>query len=330
MNNKTGIIRQSLLDKFGIPSPGTYQGPLHKTYISDIKSAIMARSQVALVAQFGAGKTEIANQVKTSWIPGAQDRPLFVNIVSPDKARLSITSVLEAMLDALKSPKKGRSSQAKATNLITALGKSINTHNREVCLVIDNAHRCREDLFTELRDLREQDYNGIKPLFSVLLIGQTGLEGKLKEREEVGCRTQYFFMTENKGWWSYNDRVQYLKAVYGDAITQQARENIAKKNNVPLLMDVSVADAMERAASSGVKDVIDEEVVPSPLAEQKKALGVSLQDIANEAGISKTSVSNVLGNEGTDKSNPDQEIRTQRALDILRKKKEQQQQSKAV
>ncbi len=322
MNNKTGIIRQTYLDKFGV-QPGTYKGPLQDSYIKDIKSAIEVRSQVALVAQFGSGKTDLVNQVKQSWTARGETRPLFVDIASPDKARLTITSVLDAMLRRLDPPKKGSSTEAKATNLIAALGRHLRDHSREVCLVIDNAHRCREELFSELRDLREQDFNGIKPLFAVLLVGQEGLEGKLNERKEVGWRTQFLFLNENHGWWTFSERVNYLTSVYGRAITGKARENIAAKTRVPLEIDVCVADAMQRASQSGVKSVIDEEVVPGTIRDRRESLGLSQQDVANEAGISKASVSNAEAGKG----NPKYQAIVAKTLDKLQGRKNNKEQA---
>lgn len=307
MKNNTGILRQSLLKKFGLEDTGTYRSTLQQTYINDIKKAIERRNQVAVVGQFGAGKTELVNQIKQSW---QAKRPLFIDIVSPDKTRLTITSAVDKMLRRLQVKHHGRSTEAKATNLIDALGRHMRDNNRPVCLVIDNAHRCREELFSDLRDLREQDFNGIKPLLSVLLIGQEGLEGKLYEHPEVGWRTQFLSLSENTGWWTFAERVNYLQQVYGKAITSGARENIAVSCSGPLEMDYRVGEAMKLAAGSGVKDVIDEEVVPASLQKMKSDANVSYQAIADQSGMPKSQVENAIKNEDQE----DQDERVQKTL----------------
>jgi len=293
MSKKTSIIRQSTLDHFGIKQPGTYVSPLHYSLISDIKDGINNYYMMAIVGQFGSGKSQIQLMLEADYLSeNKSTRPLFVHIVSPAKSKLHIGAVVDAMIRMLEVPEAGRSVDAKTINLIPALGDMVKKKNRKVCLVIDNAHRCDKELFSEIRDLREQHFEGIRPLFSVLLIGQPGkkgLDGKLMLRKEVGLRTQILELTEREGWWDFDMRMKYLNSVYNGAISESAQINIACKTTVPLEIDSLVGECMEEA-KKGRKKIVDEEVIPATDQEILSGLGISLHDIANRAGVGKTTV----------------------------------------
>lgn len=290
--NKTGMIRQSTLARFGVKTTGTYESKLHKSFITDLQDGILNQYQMAIVAQFGAGKSQLMHMLQASY-KNINVRPVFIHIVSPDKKRLTIGAVVDAMLMHLGVKEPGRSVNTKTVHLITALGTHLKDTNRPVCLVIDNAHRCDLELFSEIRDLREQQFNGIFPLFSVIFIGQEGLQTKLNRRKEVGWRTQFHHMNERGGWWTYEERIAYLQSVYGTAITEAARQNIAAKTTVPLEIDRLVGDSMEKARTAGMS-VINDQVVLSTDQEVLAGQGISYADIAAKAGVSKASVSNYI------------------------------------
>jgi len=295
---KTGIIRQSTLNHFGLREPGTYQSKLHGQLIIDIKDGIKNQYMMAIVAQFGAGKSQLQHMLEAGYL-GKSDRPLFIHIVSPDKKKLNIGAVVDEFIRKLEVKDPGRSVNAKTVNLIPALGEFVTKGNRNVCLVIDNAHRCDQDLFSEIRDLREQHYDGIFPLFSVLLIGQPGakgLDGKLMKRKEVGWRTQMFQLNEKNGWWTFDERINYIKEVYNGVISPEAQINIASKTSVPLEIDNLVGESME-AARRVKKSIIDHEVVPATEKEVLAGLGLSYADVAERAAVSKTSVSKFMNGE---------------------------------
>lgn len=295
---KTSIIRQSTLNHFGLKNPGTYRSNLHDQLITDIQDGIKNQYMMAIVAQFGAGKSQLQHMLEAAYL-GKSDRPIFVHIVSPDKKRLNIGAVVEEFIRKLEVRDAGRSVNAKTVNLIAALGEVMVKQRRNVCLVIDNAHRCDMELFSELRDLREQHYDGIFPLFSVLLIGQPGakgLDGKLMRRKEVGLRTQFYFINEKAGWWTFRERLNYLNAVYNGVISDQAKINIASKADVPLVIDGIVNEAMEDAKRVGMRQ-ITEEVVPATDKEILSGLGLSYQDVADHAGVGKTTVSKFMNGE---------------------------------
>ncbi len=300
---KTSIIRQSTLNHFGLKEAGTYESKLHQTLIDDIKDGINNQYMMAIVGEFGSGKSQLQHMLEAAFL-GQNDRPVFVHIVSPDKKKLNIGAVVDAFIDRLGVKDPGRSVNAKTTNLIPALGESLIGAQRNICLVIDNAHRCDLELFSEIRDLREQHYNGIFPLFSVLLIGQPGMESKLMKRKEVGWRTQFYHLNEKNGWWTFEHRIKYLQAVYNGAITPQAQINIASRTTVPLVMDQLVKDSMEAARAVRL-DVVNEEVVPASDKEILSGLGLSYADVAEAAGVGKTTVNNYINGEQVGKDSAD-------------------------
>jgi DNA-binding XRE family transcriptional regulator len=125
-------------------------------------------------------------------------------------------------------------------------------------------------------------------VFSILYVGQEKLLGKLGAYKEVFWRTLILNMhAEASAWMNFTERQNYLTAVYGEAISPQARERIARKASKPLEMEYYVTEKMEQARAAG-KDRLDGEVVKLSIRERREALGLSLQEVADEAGIGKT------------------------------------------
>jgi hypothetical protein len=132
-------------------------------------------------------------------------------------------------------------------------------------------------------------------LFSVIITGHPELADKIKGNAEVNWRSQQLNLNEEESYYSLNMRINYIKKLFGKAITDEAVKRIAAICKVPLEINFYIANKMEEARRAG-KKVLDGEVINPGNAELKEALGLSLQQIASEAGLGKTTVHDVLNN----------------------------------
>jgi DNA-binding XRE family transcriptional regulator len=163
-------------------------------------------------------------------------------------------------------------------------------------------------------------------VFSIIYLGQEKLLGKLRTYKEVFWRCLVLNMSdENSQWMNFEERKNYLKAVYGKAISPVARERIAKKTSKPLEMEFYLREKMEDAKAAG-KDQLDKDVVGLSLRERREALGASLKDVADRADVGKSTVYDVEeGKPSTKRGNVEEAIR-----EMERKKAEKSNKKQAV
>ena len=169
-----------------------------------------------------------------------------------------------------------------------------------------------------IKELREAEFAGISPLFSIVLIGHPQLRTKLEQRKEVFWRSDMLELNESQGWMVYEERLRYLRDVFGPALNDRARERVAMLKKSPLEMEYFVLQKMKEAALAG-KTVLDEEAIQTSLLEMKESLGVSLGELAQMTGKGKTTVHEVLHGLNT---RPENVSAVQRALNKLAQKKQ--------
>lgn len=288
------IIKKRVLKKFGVNQKGIYRGPVHEMFIEDIKDAIDENKFIALIGDFGSGKTSLFDFVEQDY--SHNDRYHFVHVENTNKEKLTINNITDAIILDLTKETPQRSMEARTRQITRILGELHVNKRKNICVVIENAHRVHAATLMAVKDMREKKYLGRHPLFSIALIGQGELRNKLAKWDEVLWRTLILDL-HNSEWMSYQERINYLNSVFGDSITGVAKDRIAMQTRTPLHMEFLLAEKMDEAAKAG-KDVIDDEVFPATLRERYEALrqhGVSQKKIGELAGnLSKSSVSDTL------------------------------------
>lgn len=319
------LQKKRTLRHFGIEQKGEYRGPQHEYFIQDVKDAIEENQMAALIGSFGSGKSTIGRMAVTDLMEKDDEKYRFVYVDSADLEKLSAGQILHAMITDLSSESCRKSTQARSRQARRIVGELVQM-GKKVCLVIDNAHRLHPNVLMALKDEHEKHYLGYDHVFSIIYIGQEKLLGKLSTYKEVFWRCLVLNMAdENSQWMNFQERKNYLEAVYGKAISPVARERIAKKTSKPLEMEFYLRDKFEDAKAAGKKQ-LDEEVVDLTMRERREALGVSLKDVADEAGVGKTTVYDVEeGKPSSKKPEVEEAIRR-----LERKKAENSNQSKAV
>ena len=104
---------------------------------------------------------------------------------------------------------------------------------------------------------------------------------------------------DKKGWMSLEDRQGYLDTVYGDLIADDVADRLAVLFRTPLALDHVVQQKMLLMRDAGLKR-LDVSVFPLSLAEQIKALRLSVRDIEKASKVPKSTVQDVLSGANTD------------------------------
>jgi len=285
---------RSLFRHFGLNPEQLYFGTTHERYAQRIQDAVESRLIVSVIGGFGSGKTTLVSAALES-LPGVV--PVFVN--NPDRERLRIGQILSTLIINLSTENPKRDAATREVQLARILGETVVLKKKEVCLIIENAHRLTSELLLALKDLRESlKYRGKGFLFSIILVGQEGLRDKLERYGEVEQRTRPIELDRN-GWMCLEDRQDYLRTLYGDVIAPEVSARLASLFTTPLAIDHVVQEKMLMMRDAGLK-VLDESVFPLSLPEQVKALRVSLRDIERVSKVPKSTVEDVLKGKNTD------------------------------
>lgn len=284
-------MNRTILRHFGLDRGlGRYRGDQHDRRLRDLRDAVEAREMTAVIGPFGTGKTELIELVQRE-MPAAE----FVWVNAPDKERLRVGHVMSAIVEQVSGETPRRSAQALASQLARTLGERVQPPHfrRQVVAVIDNAHRLTAQTLMAIKDLRELRYNGHRPLFSVVLIGHPKLLNTLERYGEVFYRCDVLELSPEAGWMDKSERTAYLEAKFGPAIEPVARVRIAALARTPLTIDRLVSQMMGDAYAAGF-EVVDERVIRLDPKQRAEALGVSYQELAEAAGVGKTTVSDAM------------------------------------
>lgn len=289
----------SLFRHFGLSARHLYWGPGHKKYASAITNAVMSRRMTSVVGGFGTGKSTLVRETLNR-VPKA--RAIYIN--TPDRENLTIANVQSAVIGELSEESPKRDRMARLTQFSRLVGWQVEVQNQEMTLVIDNAHRLHANTILALKDLRESAmFKGKAFLFSVILIGQENLANKLARYKEVEYRTLQMRL-EDQYWMDLNERINYLSAVYGQLITDEARRRIATFHSTPLQMDFLIDEILRKMKASGDME-LDVDQLPSSLSELKSLLRVTLRDLEKMTGIPKSTIGDIISEKNTDAAKTD-------------------------
>ncbi len=294
-------ISNRLLKHFGVKKMGDYWSETCDDRKEFIKEAINEQQMLAVVGERGIGKSTLFEIAKNE----LSNNTIFVYANDPSKEFMSIGTILTDMVTKLSGETKRGSRAARKLQLARIMGELHIKSNKNICLVIEEAHRINKLIYRALKELREAEYLGVSPLFSVVLIGHPLLKVKLAQVEEAFLRSHILELSESAGWLNYEERIEFLRTVFRGAIKPTVRKRIAISKRQPLDMINYVEQKMQEAYNAG-RSVLDDDVVqPSP-AEAYYAMkesypeAISYKVIAEEINetsntqISKTTVHDVI------------------------------------
>lgn len=293
-----------VLRQFGLEQLGKWRGKTFIQFARDVADDILDDRMIGIVGKWGMGKTLLFNEVKRVLTQSHDSNMDFVRIVNEEKERITISSIVTAMLldlltaggDTRPSEPIRRDLEARSRQLQRIMGQRVVGEGRKITVFIENAHRLHPNTIRAIKDLRELDFNGQYPLFSVVLIGHPQLGEKMDAYGEVRCRTTKYELNEATGWMTYRDRIELLKAVYGEALSPKVRELVSTLYKSPLAMCFTINGKMEQLAKIGATQVKEDafDLSPYDYYYSLKEDGITMPDIADAAGVALGTVHNVI------------------------------------
>ncbi|MBE2186762.1 MAG: AAA family ATPase [Rhodothermales bacterium] len=289
-------IKSHLLRHFGVQPGAIYADNTSDVIVHELAEGIRAKGLIALTGKSGSGKTFLLRQALDR-LDGAVS---VVRVADMSPRRAELPSVLSAIAYDLSNETPKHTMEARSRQALRLMHQHTVLQQRPVVIVVEDAHRFHAASLNELKLLREGTYANHSHLCGIVLLGWAELEGKIKHHTAVRLRTEVVSLDRTDGYMGHEQRVAYLDALYGYALTGGVREILAARCETPEEMNGAVADAMQRAYYAGLHGV-DETIVP-PTSEQASGNGISQRQIAKASGLSPATVNRVLNGGGS----PDQ------------------------
>jgi len=288
------LIESRLLEYFGLKSQPMYWSSVMENFKNDIVNAVKNNQLLTLSGAIGSGKS-ILFSTAVSTMPEVT----FVYVRNYYKEHVTISSIINALIYGLSDENPRRDLEARSTQVIRLLGRYFVAQGKLVCLVIEEAHRLHANTLRQIKELREAEFKGKSPLFSVILLGHEELQAKLESRKEAYWRSQIMELNESNGWMTNQERENYITHIYSRAITAEACSRITSLCKTPLEIDYYIENKMKEARKAG-KKILDHEVVKptaKELYERNKNV-ISQRDIAKAINMSVTSVHDAINVDG--------------------------------
>jgi type II secretory pathway predicted ATPase ExeA len=254
-----------------------------------ISMAIDSRAMVAITAARGMGKTEAIRQALA-------ERDIHeVRILSADKERLVIADIERELIYALRTNQEEaprRTRVVRAHQLRRIAGDA--AKKKSVVLVLEEAHRMHAQTLRSLKTLREMDWMGMSPLFTVIMVGQFN-PFRQPGLDEVRLRTD---RVEMRGLLPKEIK-EYIGHTVGRCFEDDAAEAVGRITGCAqnfLELQHLLCRLLDTALRHGHKKVRAIDVFAATgggLAEVLKKADISQADIARETGISKSEINMV-------------------------------------
>lgn len=281
-------IDPDILKHFGCNPNAMYWGQPHERIEDRLEQAVRTRRMVGVVGRFGTGKSELVRESLSDL-----NRTDVVYAQSFDKENLRIGHIVASVVDHLSGESPRRDLNARCVQMSRVVGEAVIGAGREVVVVIENAHRIHANTLLALKDARESAiYKGHAPLFSVLLVGQEPLEGKIKKFGEVQYRSRIIRLSPSEGWMTYDERMRYLHTLYSEAMDADLMSDLAALYETPLEIDHTIEKKMEAARDAGLRELTSD-IVDISIREKRQAADLSLSDVEKATGVPRSTVSDV-------------------------------------
>jgi type II secretory pathway predicted ATPase ExeA len=290
---------QELLSHFGLDADMLFWSDQHERHAARIRDAITSRRMLAVCGRFGCGKSWLVRETVQ-----AADHTDVIYVANPDREHIRIGHVITAIVRRLSDEAPRQGVLDRTYQVARLMGEKVIRQKRDVCVVVENAHRLHAKALLKLKDLRESAiYQGHDFLFSVVLVGQDGLRAKLDRYGEVKYRSKTLDLSEEAGWMDHAMRSAYLRHIYGDVIAEPARQHLAGLYRSPLELDYTVEEKLETLRNAGLNQLTLDQIDLS-VRKQREALGISQSDLEEataRAGdrVPKSSISDFENNRST-------------------------------
>jgi len=300
-----------LFEHFGLDPKAMYWGEQHERRATRIQNAVDSRQMLGVVGPFGSGKSVLVREALTDHL--GRDQMIYVQ--NFDKENLTIGHIVSNIIDEIggsESPR--RDMNARCIQMARMIGEEVVVQGRDICVVIENAHRLHANTLLALKDARETAiYKGHDNLFSVLLVGQQPLAAKLEKFGEVQYRSRQITLSPSEGWMTWEERLRYLDAIYSEVIEPAVATRLSALYETPLELDYHIEEKLKMMRDAGL-DQMTEAVIDFSIREQREALGLSLRDLQKRTGVPKSTISDL---ERGKTNNQDKKQKVEQELDTI-------------
>ena len=308
------MSRLSVLAEFGFKKDPFRGVNIETADVSRVKRilgmAVESRAMVSIIAERGQGKSRAVDTV----IKDMEVKE--VRLLTSDKEKVLVGDIERALITDLSQEEVKRTREIRARQLRRILGES--SRQQEIVLVLEEAHRLHGQTLRSLKTLREMEWMGQSPLFTVIMLGQCDPMRK-PGVDEVRLRTDTIYMKgltqcEAKG---------YATEVVGKCFEDAAIEALSRLKSARNFLDLQdmLVALMEKALEYGHKKVTPFEIFDmfgGGLKELIRDADISLTELSDATGISKATIS-LVANDKMDKLTDEMASRTRDAIaEVLR------------
>lgn len=308
------MSRLSVLAEFGFKKDPFRGVNMETADVSRVKRilnmAVESRAMVSIIAERGQGKSRAVNTV----IKDMEVKE--VRLLTSDKEKVLVGDIERALITDLSQEEVKRTREIRARQLRRILGES--ARQQEIVLVLEEAHRLHGQTLRSLKTLREMEWMGQSPLFTVIMLGQCDPMRK-PGVDEVRLRTDTIYM---KGL-TQAEIGGYANEVVGRCFEDGAIEALSRLKSARNFLDLQemIVTLMGKALEYGHKKVTPFEIFDmfgGGLKELIRDVDISLAELSDATGISKATIS-LVANDKMDKLTDEMASRTRDAIaEVLR------------
>ncbi|MDA8085205.1 MAG: AAA family ATPase [Nitrospiraceae bacterium] len=248
-----------------------------------LRMAIDSRAMISIVADRGFGKTTAFDLIFRE-IDVHQ-----IRLITADKERVVVSDIEKGLILGLSNEACKRTKEVRARQIRRIMGEA--AKEKPIVLILEEAHRMHGQTLRALKTLREMEYMGKSPLFTVVMVAQYDPMRK-RGVDEVRLRTdsiQIMGLTAS-------EISQYTKSTVGRCFAPDAVDAISRlpQGRNFLELQACLVTLMGHALQMGAKQVTSMdvyEVYGGGIKEVMKRANVSLDEIHGLTGISKSTLS---------------------------------------
>jgi len=299
ISNHIPQLNYHTMKHFGLEATGNFDSPKAQQVRKELEYNINQGKITLLCGRYESGKTMLVRQMMQK----LKNKVNFVKVQTYDDKKIPMGAILREIVEELGSDGVRRDIAARSKQANRLLGRKMVNEGKPNCVIVDNTpDRIDLDTMNTLKLLMEDDYMGRSPVCSFIILCWPEFLDRIKDRKDITHRCHTIKLDANHGWFTYKDRIQYMKDVFGDIITPGARERIAKLYHLPGDINNYVVKKMEKAQKADYPKLDDKVVEPS-LRERYEKLKdqfhdeVSLSIIGDIADIGKSTVSLAINSE---------------------------------
>ncbi|QII11216.1 hypothetical protein KsCSTR_18370 [Candidatus Kuenenia stuttgartiensis] len=275
--------------------------------------AVESHAMVSIVAMRGQGKTRAVDSILREM------EVKEIRLFTSDKEKVLVGDIERALITDLSEEPVRRTREIRARQLRRIVGEA--SRRQEVVLVLEEAHRLHGQTLRSLKTMRELDWMGQNPLFTIIMIGQSNPMGK-PGVDEVRLRTDTI---EMKGMTAAEVK-RYVWETVGKSFEPDAVEALSRLKDSRNFLDLQemVINLMNKAMAYGRKKVEAFDVFElycGGLKELIRKENISQGELAEEVKIPKSTL-NLILNDKADRLTDETVANAREAIaDVIRKRK---------